>query len=339
MKDDILCQSWSSCGLSRMLALFHSRHRTNPLTLAMLAPPHGGLYISTQYLHIIYLHIYISTQACPPACWGCTPWRPLCPVCLQTSRPASRPSPHTCWQHRQVVQGVLVIQGVMVMMVTVRCLEGTRHDSGQTHRHYRLHQILQEIRLKLRMRLQRVQRYELSRALPLRRAHVQGEGLREEGGDDPTQQVAPEDGRGAQVRLPQGHAHGRLQRPVRRLHTQQEADPLPLHPERRLRQGSKNIFCCSKIFSVAQKYFLSLKNIFCKPKIFSRSTSAPPMCRCTSTTIARTTPFRGRDSSGSAARRIAGRSTACTETRRRHTSTATDPRASSPSRTKPIWVG
>ena len=90
---------------------------------------------------------------------------------------------------------------------------------------------------------------------------------------------------------------------------------------------------------VEQKYCPSLKNIFCNPKIFSRSTSAPPMSRCTSTTIARTTPSRGRDSSGSAARRIAGRSTACTETRRQHTSTATDPRASSPSRTKPIWVG
>ena len=171
-----------------MLALFHSRHRTNPLTLAMLAPPHDSLYISTQYistyLHNIYtICIYISTQACPPACWGCTPWRPLCRVCHPTSRPASRPCRHTCWQHRQVVQGV--VQGVTVTMVTVRCSEGTRHDSGQTHRHYRLHQILQEIRLKLRMRLQRVQRYELSRALPLRRAHVQGEGLRQEGGDDP----------------------------------------------------------------------------------------------------------------------------------------------------------
>ena len=228
-------------------------HYSIPGTALILLPSLCWLHpmAASTYLHNIYtLYIYISTQACPPACWGCTPWRPLCPVCLQTSRPASHPSPHTCWQHRQVVQGV------MVMIVTVPCLEGTRHDSGQTHRHYRLHQILQEIRLKLRMRLQRVQRYELSRALPLRRAHVQGEGLREEGGDDPTQQVAPEDGRGAQVRLPQGHTHGRLQRPVRRLHTQQEADPLPLHPERRLRQGIKNIFCCSKIFSVAQKYFL-----------------------------------------------------------------------------------
>ncbi len=36
---------------------------------------------------------------------------------------------------------------------------------------------------------------------PLRGAHVQGEGLCQEGGDDPPQQVAPEDGRGAQVWL------------------------------------------------------------------------------------------------------------------------------------------
>ena len=50
----------------------------------------------------------------------------------------------------------------------------------------------------------------LQRALPLRGAAVQGEGLREEGGDDPAQQVAPEDGRGSEVRVQEGHTDGRL---------------------------------------------------------------------------------------------------------------------------------
>ena len=44
-------------------------------------------------------------------------------------------------------------------------------------------------------------------ALPLRCADVQGEGLCQEGGDDQAQQVAPEDGRGTQVRLQVGTHH------------------------------------------------------------------------------------------------------------------------------------
>ena len=46
--------------------------------------------------------------------------------------------------------------------------------------------------------------FEPQGALPLRRADVQGEGLCQEGGDDQAQQVAPEDGRGTQVRLQVG---------------------------------------------------------------------------------------------------------------------------------------
>ena len=45
---------------------------------------------------------------------------------------------------------------------------------------------------------------------------MQGEGLCQEGGDDQTQQVAPEDGRGTEVRIQTGHSYGRLQRPVHR---------------------------------------------------------------------------------------------------------------------------
>ena len=87
------------------------------------------------------------------------------------------------------------------------------------------------------MWLQCLQRYELSWALPLRCAHVQGQRFCQEGRNDPTQQVAPEDGRGPQVRLPESDPDGWLQWPVHWLHPQQEADPLPLHPEWRLRQG------------------------------------------------------------------------------------------------------
>ncbi len=55
-------------------------------------------------------------------------------------------------------------------------------------------------------------------------------GICQEGGDDPSLEVAPEDGGGLQVRIPAGHTDRRLLRPLQRLPAQQEADPLPLHP-------------------------------------------------------------------------------------------------------------
>jgi hypothetical protein len=78
-------------------------------------------------------------------------------------------------------------------------------------------------------------------------------GFRQEGGDDPALQVAPEDGGGLQVRLSPRHPDRRLLRPLRRMPAQQETDPLPLHPVGGLRQGLHLDERCPDALQLPQK--------------------------------------------------------------------------------------